>query len=302
VTAEPVILLEGLNQPEGPLSLTESEWLVTEMGIGSITRVDLRTGRRRTVAQTGRPNGLAVDADGVIWIAESRDASVMSLDRSASAVVPVTDSADGEPLLWPNDLCFGPDGLLYVTDSGIPIGDFVDGSAGSRYDLDLDGRVVVVDAETGASRILDRGLQFANGVAIGPNSEFLYVAETLTGLIHRYPLADIRRETRETFGSVMRAEPRSYGAVAGPDGMAFDSDGNLLVAVLTQGTLTVLAPGGSVAQHIDLPDSFPTNIAFGGSSMSTAVVTGTATGCLYGIDWPRPGLPLHPTSSTRSGA
>jgi gluconolactonase len=31
----------------------------------------------------------------------------------------VATGCQGEPFLFPNDLCFGPDGALYVTDSGV---------------------------------------------------------------------------------------------------------------------------------------------------------------------------------------
>jgi len=287
------LLIDGLESPEGPLYLGNSQWLVTEMGSGAITKVGPAAWQRAKIATTGRPNGLAIDLGGAVWIAESLVPSVMRLDTSLGTPVVVTDTASDEPLLWPNDLCFGPDGTLYVTDSGIRIGDFEGEGSGSKYDIELDGRVVAVDPLTGDARILDRGLQFANGIAIGPNNEFLYVNETLTGLIHRYPLGDICRATRQTFGNVLQSDPRSYGAIAGPDGMAFDSEGTLLVAVLTQGTLTTLTPQGEVANHVALPDSFPTNVAFGGEAGDTALVTGAATGSLYTLDWNCPGLELH---------
>lgn len=75
--------------------------------------------------------------------------------------------------------------------------------------------------------------------------------------------------------------------------MAFDEDGLLLVAVLTQGTLTVLGTDGEVAEHIPLPDSFATNLAFGGKNGSTILITGCATGSLYGLEWQSAGLSLH---------
>ena len=45
-----------------------------------MTRLD-REGRvERVIARTGRPNGLAVEGDGTIWVAESRDPSLIRLD------------------------------------------------------------------------------------------------------------------------------------------------------------------------------------------------------------------------------
>jgi len=285
---------EGLAAPEGPVSVGVSEWLLTEMGTGHISRIGPERGQRQHLAQTGRPNGLAIDGQGAVWIAEPRNASVLRLDPASRRVVTVATAAeDDEEFLWPNDLCFGPDGILYMTDSGVRIEEFESHPPDARHELDLDGRVIAVDPKTRTARILDRGLQFPNGIAIGPDDEFLYVSETLTGIVHRYPIGDISSETRLTFASVMLDDMSTYANVAGPDGMAFDAEGNLLVAVLTQGTLTALNRNGDVQDHYSLPDSFPTNVAFGGADLDTLVVTGAATGVLLTIEWPVSGLALH---------
>jgi gluconolactonase len=52
-------------------------------------------------------------------------------------------------------------------------------------------------------------------------------------------------------------------AFRGPDGMAFDKEGNLFVAVVRQGDVTVLNPGGEVINRIQLAGESPTNVAFG---------------------------------------
>jgi len=284
-------LYRGFASPEGPVGLKGSRWLVTEMDTGAVSRIG-PAGERIVIASTGRPNGLAIDGNETLWIAESREPSLMHISAEADIPVVVTTMASGEPLLWPNDLCVGPDGTIYLTDSGARIGDF-ESDPRPLHTRDLDGRVISVDPTTGEARILDRGLEFANGIAIGPDNESLFVAETLTGLIHVYPLSNVRSSTRATYGNVLERAPSDYPKIAGPDGMAFDEEGRLLVAVLTQGTLTVLGPDGRVEEHIALPDSFPTNLAFGGPNRSTVLVTGCETGVLYGLDWDIGGLELH---------
>lgn len=294
-------LYAGVGQPEGPVSDGPDSWIVTDMSSGAINRVG-RPGEDRTLlARTGRPNGLAMSADGALWIAESLDPCLMWLGVGDSEPTVVTAEASDERLLWPNDLCIGPDGLIYLTDSGIEIGAFGEYAPSRHHEAKLDGRVVVVDPVAGTGRILDRGLQFANGIAIGPDDATLYVAETLTGLIHSYPLSNISADTREVFADVLTDHPESYNGVAGPDGMAFDVNGVLLVAVLTQGSLTTVSPRGEVLEHLALPDSFPTNVAFGGPDQRTVLITGCATGALYGMDWPARGLPLHLALRTSLG-
>jgi len=292
-------LFRGAGAPEGPVAHGASSWVVTDMDSGAITRFGPHSDDRTLLATTPRPNGLAVSGDGALWVAESREPALMRIGVGESDAIVVTTTASDEPLLWPNDLCFGPDGLLYLTDSGVNI-DAFEGASSRPDGPEVDGRVVVIDPETGDAEILTRGLQFANGIAIGPDQATLYVAETLTGLIHRYPLGNVAADTRETFGQVLTGPPESFGGIAGPDGMAFDADGVLLVSVLTQGTLTTLSPHGAVLDHIPLPDSFPTNLAFGGPERRTVLVTGCATGALYEIDWPTEGLPLHDGDAPRA--
>ncbi len=160
-------------------------------------------------------------------------------------------------LLW-------PDGAIYATDSGILVGDFLlDGKPRENCkELPVDGRVVRFDPRSGDASFVDRGLQFANGLAFGPD-EMLYVDETYTGDVYRYRIEDGRAlGERELFGNVLDAD-YSGDVLQGPDGMAFSEDGRLWVAVLGQGDVTVLRPDGSVERRIALPGSFPTNVAFG---------------------------------------
>ena len=92
----------------------------------------------------------------------------------------------------------------------------------------------------------------------------LYVSETNTGEVYRYPSEGGRIVARrEPFGSVLWPEWQGEGAVRGPDGMAFSADGRLWVAVFGQGDVTVLNPDGSWDRRIPLEGKSPTNVAFG---------------------------------------
>ena len=77
------------------------------------------------------------------------------------------------------------------------------------------------------------------------------------------------------------------------DSLAVEASGNVAVATLHAGCITVIAPDGRVVRTVTMPDEFPTNICFGGPDMRTAYVTLSATGRLGALDWPEPGLRLN---------
>ena len=152
----------------------------------------------------------------------------------------VASECNGEPFLFPNDLCFGPDGALYLTDSGVSIDGFAPNNQ-VRHDymsVDYDGRLYRFDPQKGSLTKLDSGMRFTNGIAFGLDN-LLYVNETLAGNIYRYSWKDGRISgPRELFGNVIRSDaPPGW---KGPDGMAFDENGLLYVAVFGQGDVTVL--------------------------------------------------------------
>jgi gluconolactonase len=77
------------------------------------------------------------------------------------------------------------------------------------------------------------------------------------------------------------------------DSLAVEANGNVCVATLIHGGITVIAPDGSRVEHVPMPDLYTTNICFGGPDLRTAYITLSNSGRLVAVDWPRPGLPLN---------
>lgn len=274
-----------LGFPEAPLLLPDHSFLFVEMdpAKGCITHVS-QDGRSRTVlARTGRPNGLARDRNGTIWVAETAQRAVlrMTLDGNCERFANASATA---PFLFLNDLAFAPNGDLYVTDSGIILDEIAPGGAlrPDYRDLVYDGRVYRIDVRTAQVEIVDRGLQFANGIAFGPDSA-LYVAETLTGNIYRYDYSDGRvAGQRQTFGNVI--EHFNRAELKGPDGMKFAADGSLYVAVFGQGDITVLGTRGEVRRRIKTGGAHPTNLTFGRAGTQQVYVTEVETSSVQVFD------------------
>lgn len=292
----PTILSSDVSLPEGPLLMPDGSWLVVELDprVGTVTRIGAG-GKRESLGWTGRPNGLALTGDGVVWVAESLNPGVYRLDPGGEPT-PVLTEVEGEPLLWPNDLCVGPDGALYVTDSGLLVNDLLTNVEENEVREDwegvpVDGRVIRFDPASGAATFLDRGYRFANGIAFGPDGR-LYVTESYTGAIYRYELADGAVGERQEWANVRDPEFTEPG-MRGPDGVAFSEDGRLWVAVFRQGDITVLSPDGSVERRIQLAGRSPTNVAFGPPGDTRIYITETETNTLEARDVGVGGLPLH---------
>jgi gluconolactonase len=296
-----MIFAEDLSVPEGPVLLPDNSWVVVEMGPdrGCVTHLSADGKTKRVIARTGRPNGLAVDQRGVIWVAESDNPSLLRLTMDGRKELFLTD-CDGEGFLFPNDLVFGPQGALYLTDSGILFKDFVlDGKLRDDYmEVPIDGRVYRINVETGDILKIDSGIRFTNGIVFGPDDR-LYVNETITGKVYRYDWENgAIVGKREEFGNVLNPEgPEGF---RGPDGMKFGADGNLYVTVYGQGDVTVLGEDGRVVKRIKTGGSLPTNCAFGPAGSEKLYVTETEFGTLEVFDVGADGFPLY-TGSRRDG-
>jgi gluconolactonase len=292
-----MIFATDFGSPEGPVLLPDGGFLVVEMSLdrGWVARISADGRTKRVLARTGRPNGLAVDRLGRVWIAESLRPrllrfSLAQSDRGEVAVEEIATGGPDEPFLFPNDLAFGPDGYLYMTDSGIRWTDLagVDRDGPDFLETRMDGRVYRIDPSTGEVVKLDGGIRFANGIAFDA-AGVLYVNETVTGMVYRYRLGSPGPIRREAFGNVK--DPSLPPGWRGPDGMKFGLDGRLYVAVYNQGDVTVLGPDGVVADRLKLGGLRPTNVLFGPAGSQKLYVTEVERGVLEVLDVSTDGLP-----------
>ncbi len=283
------LLVSGLDQPEGPVVLSNGDVVVVEMGESRacLTRVGRNEGPRVIARLGGRPTGLAVDGDDCIWVAGGEGASLVRLSPDGEVLLAIRGNEDG-PFLFPNDLAFGRDGLLYMTDSGIAPSDLIHGGAirPDFADVQYDGRVFQIDPRGG--RVLARiatGLRFANGIAVGIDGALFY-NETLSGIIHRQEIGRAAEPYArlERLGDVER--------FCGPDGMAFDVSGRLYCAVYGEQRVAVLDPAGQALPDIRTNGDRPTNVAFVGDA-GELLVTEVEHGTIEIVPVVEPGLALQ---------
>lgn len=290
-----MIFCRGLAPSEGPVLLANGDLAICEMAPperGGVTRVRADGRGHQMIARTGRPNGMAMDAHGAFWVAETDPPALLRVTPDG-AVETILSECDGEPLLFPNDLAFGPDGALYFTDSGILFKDFVPGGR-VRPDYltcPVDGRIYRFEPRTRRIRKLESGGRFTNGIAFGPDGA-MYTTETLSGMVYRYEWREGGPGRKEPFANVLKVPPEQSPSIAGPDGMAFGVNGHLYVAVFGQGDVTELDASGGVMQRIKTESPMPTNVAFGPSGSRRIYVTEMARGEMEAFDVDTDGLRL----------
>jgi len=283
----------GIEAPEGPIALPDGSMYVTEMSANTsrVTRLD-PSGQPTQVRKTGgRPNGLALDGDGMIWVAEALLRAVICVDPAGREVLRINGHGD-ERFLFPNDIAFGPDGHLYVTDTGMVASDFISGQAfvPDFMDLPWDGKIYEIDPRAGrVVRRFDRGIRFTNGIAFDAEHR-LYANASLPGDIYRYEVFGPGEPRRELFGNVLQRHDRP--GFRGPDGMAFGTDSRLYCTVYGQGNVTVLDRNGLVAERLALRGSDPTNVAFS-LTRPELLVTEVSVGAVERLTAPCFGLALH---------
>lgn len=285
------IIIDGLEEPEGPVCLDDDSFYIVEMARARrrVVHVGTTGDLQEVVATAGRPNGLALDGDGNIWIAEAAEGALLCVSPAGELLRRIAGDDAGR-FLWPNDIALGPDGLLYLTDSGILDSDFIDGLAIREdfADMSYDGRVYEIDPrEGGVLRVLDRGLRFTNGIAFGPDGN-LYVAETLSGNIFTYDVSEAMPR-RQYFGNCLIPDDRPV--FKGPDGIKFGTDGRLYCAVYGQGAVAALDRDGQLVEHIETAGGKPTNLAFRRRG-NEAIVTEVSRGVVQTIAMPCSGLAL----------
>ncbi|HEU4841948.1 MAG TPA: SMP-30/gluconolactonase/LRE family protein, partial [Ilumatobacteraceae bacterium] len=68
--------------------------------------------------------------------------------------------------------------------------------------------------------------------------------------------------------------------------------GNVCVATIVNGGVSVVSPAGELVDFVPTGDLITTNVCFGGDDLTTAYITLSSTGRLVKTTWPRPGLQL----------
>jgi gluconolactonase len=202
------------------------------------------------------------------------------VDLATGEVRTLYTECEGQRLIGPNDLVFDRHGGFWFTDHGC--GNEHSRQFGALYYALPDGSRIVRASPP---------LLAPNGVGLSPDETVVYVADTYMGRLWAFDVLARR-------GAAGLALPAGRVVANLPgcqflDSLAVQADGQVCVATILNGGITVFDPVSGQTEHAAVPDLVCTNLCFGGADMRDVWITASGTGRVYRTRWPRPGLRLN---------
>lgn len=232
---------------------------------------------RRVGKLEGAPNGINMDREGRIVIANFEAGPVQRLDPSTGKIETLCTEVGGQRLTNANYPIFDRNGNLWCANStfAVPWQAALDGRA--------DGMLFRIRPDGHAEKMAE-GLRFANGLALDADESHIYVCETAGCDVMRYRLrADGSLGPAERYGPVLGdpwparndpsnlPDPSAMTKLGLTDGCGFDVEGNLWVTLVAASRVVAITPKGDVVPVIEDPKGDimrqPTNVSWGGADM-----------------------------------
>ena len=258
---------------EGPVFDTHGNLYVTDIPFGRVFRIDPK-GEWDLVAQwDGEPNGMKFLSETELLVTDYKN-GLMRLNIQTGRVKAFLGRRNSESFKGVNDLVLDARGNVYFTDQGQT---GMHDPSGRVYRLSPDGKL----------DLLLNNVPSPNGIVLSPDERFLFVAATRGNSVWRMPLL--------SDGSVSKVGQffTSYGP-SGPDGLAMDESGRLLVANPGLAYVWVLSHWAEPEEILTGPKGASlTNMAFGGKDRKTLYCTDSSNGNILMADMSVAGCLLH---------
>ena len=229
---------------EGPVFDANGNLYVTDIPYGRIFRISPNKDWELVIQYDGWPNGLAIDQEGQIWIADHKQ-GLLRLNpetRLLETILTGPENSD-EPFLGLNDLVFDVKGNLFFTDQG---------QTGLH---DPSGKVYCLEPTGDLHEILNN-VPSPNGLVFDTTGRFLFVSATRANNVWRMPIF-------EDYSTGKVGAFQTFFGASGPDGLALDKSDNLYVAHASLGGVFQLNKRGELIAYIKTPVGHTvTNLCF----------------------------------------
>jgi sugar lactone lactonase YvrE len=230
-TLTPQVLLSGFTMLESP-RWHDGRLYFANWGAQEVISADMQ-GNTEVVARNAAPAGYSID-----WLPDGRMLMTghdLQRQEPDGTWVRHADLSELSEYGW-NEIVVDGRGNIYVNSIGFNFGE----------EEFKPGSIALVTPDSSAQQVAD-GLAFPNGMVVTPDNRTLIVAESFTGNLTAFDIADD--------GSL--SNRRVWAALGGPgagDGICMDAEGAIWASVLIdiQPSCWRVREGGEVLQRIDL--------------------------------------------------
>jgi gluconolactonase len=277
---------DGIQWAEGPVWARDGGYLLFSDPPGNVMRKWTRDGG---VVEFLRPSGLVGDAsamreagsnglivgrDGALLMADSGNRAIARVDLATKQKTILVDRFEGKRFNSPNDLVQAKDGAIYFTDPPYGLKDDIHSPMkevpfSGVYRLSPDGKLA----------LLEKSLNFPNGIALSPDERILIVSNSdpQRPVILRYALGSDGMPTGSSL--FFDAAPLMKSNAPGlPDGMKIDVHGNLFAS--GPGGIFVFTPDAKLLGLIEIPGKPIANCAFGEDGSTLFLTASDTLACI----------------------
>ncbi len=275
--------------------------------LSTVARIAPDGGFQRMGPKGGAPNGINMDAEGRVIIAnfgiyDLEPGPLQRFDPATGVHETLVAEIDGRVLSSCNYPIIAADGTIWCTHS----------TWADTWPHALDGRddgFVFAYLPDGSVKVAARGLKFANGCCLDADETHLYVNQTTGGNVLRYPITGPgelgpAEEYGPQLGVIMPGAPDPEN-LPGPevtqhtgytDGNGFDAEGNLWVTLPAANKIVAIRPDRTVFTVVhDLHGEIvnhPTNVTWGGPDLRDLYIGTIRADYVLKARSPVPGMPL----------
>ena len=301
------VIAKDLKFPEGPIFMNDGSIILVEIARGTLSKVNINGSVEVVADLGGGPNGAAIGPDGHCYvcnnggfewevslgkkgmrpISQSKNyigGSIQKVNLSTGQYSTLYTECNGVALKGPNDIVFDKNGNFWFTDLGKV----------RKRNMDR-GAIYWAKSDGSENKEVIQPFMTPNGIGLSPDEQTLYVAETEGGKLYSYKIINEGQVEKITFpesingGKLLNIE----GGIKRFDSLALEENGNICVATLINGGISVISPEGNLVEFVKFDDPYITNICFGSQNLKTAYITASFEGLLLEVDWNRQGLPLN---------
>lgn len=262
-------VLDGLDFPEGPAWDGNENLFLSNCYGGFISKLSGNEGSVFLRASEepftfNKTNGMTFGPDGLLYACEYGKGMIIRFNNNSETEI-VSNGFNGKPFNRPNDLTFDNKGNLYFTDP-------------KSYGKDkLDGAVYKLNIKSGEVFLVAENLAFPNGIKFSGDNTKLFVCESALNHIIVYDVDENGNlSNKNIFVEIPGGDP---------DGLEFDSNGNLLVAHFGGSAVVVVSPEGKIINKIPTPGKKPSNLEWGNKEKTKLYVTECETNSLYLLNY-----------------